>query len=415
MIMDSDYPLLDDMSSKFGDSFYLLQSDRFSKNYDDFLDLFKSIYPKTNIGYSYKTNYTPKLCKIILLKGGYAEVVSDMEYDLAVKLGVKTSMIIVNGPYKSNDLLERYLLGNSIVNIDSYSDYESLKAISIKFPNKKFEIGVRCNFDIDNQTISRFGFDVTSDNFNKLIENINSLPNVTLSGIHCHYPDRDLKSFKVRVDKILSLAERLFSTPPKYIDIGGGFFGKMPLSLSSQFDCQFVTYSEYAKTIATKFRDFFQKYSLDDSPILILEPGSAIVADTIHFVSRVIDIKEIRGKFFATVSGSKFNIGLLTSNINMPMQVIRSNDSKKQNNRYHAIDIVGYTCIEGDCLSRDYEGNIGVKDFVIFSNVGSYSLVFKPQFILPNVPMIEYIDAPGKYEIVKRQEKSEDVFSTYIF
>ena len=108
--MALNYKILNDIEKQFGESFYLLDSNKFSNNYDEFVGEFRKYYPKTNVGYSYKTNYTPKLCKIIDQKGAYAEVVSTMEYDLAIKIGVKPKNIIVIGPYKKKHALEKSLL-----------------------------------------------------------------------------------------------------------------------------------------------------------------------------------------------------------------------------------------------------------------------------------------------------------------
>ncbi len=409
--MSLNYEILDHMSGHLGDAFYLLDSKKFEKNFDEFLSVFTAIYPKSNIGYSYKTNYTPKLCKLIDAKGGYAEVVSEMEYDLAIKLGVNPEMIIVNGPYKTKQALEKFLLGGSIVNLDSYAEVELLKTIARSHFDKFFSIGLRCNFEINNTSISRFGFDVESDNFRTMFAEISNINNVVIDGIHCHFPDRDLESYSYRVDKILELAQRLFSTPPKYIDIGGGFYGKMKESLKAQFSTPTVEYGAYANLIATKFSQIYQDHSDKDKPILLLEPGSAIVADTMYFVAKVIDLKEVRGRKIATSSGSKFNIGLLTSTINMPMDVYNKGDTQLP---HKEIDIVGFTCIESDCLYKGYSGKMNVGDYLVFSNVGSYSIVFKPQFIMPNVPVIEYSEKMSKYEIVKRQETIDDVFSTFI-
>jgi diaminopimelate decarboxylase len=405
------YEILDNMSGCLGDAFYLLDSKKFSQNFDEFLSVFSVIYPKTNIGYSYKTNYTPKLCKLVNDKGGYAEVVSEMEYDLAIKIGIDPKMIIVNGPYKTEQALEKFLLGGSIVNLDSYTEVESLKVIAQSYSDKQFSVGLRCNFEINDASISRFGFDVESDDFGSMFVEISDINNVTIDGIHCHFPNRDLQSYAHRADKILELAKTLFSAPPKYIDVGGGFFGKMDDSLKEQFSVPIVKYEAYANLIATKFKEAYQDYSNNEKPMLLLEPGSAIVADTMYFVTKVIDVKKVRGKNIATSSGSKFNMGLLTSIINMPMSVYSDNRDRLQ---YEEIDVVGFTCIESDCLYKGYSGKIGVGDYLVFSNVGSYSIVFKPQFIMPNVPVIEYSETMGDYEIIKRQETMEDVFSTFV-
>ena len=403
--------VLDSMSESLGDAFYLLDSSKFSNNFDEFLSEFTAIYPKTNIGYSYKTNYTPKLCKLVNDKGGYAEVVSEMEYDLAVKIGVNPKMIIVNGPYKTKKALEKFVLGESIVNLDSYVEVESLKEIAQNHSSKELKVGLRCNFEINDDSISRFGFDIESDNFTRMFSQISNIDNITIDGIHCHFPNRDLQSYNYRADKILELAKKLFTAPPKYIDIGGGFFGKMEESLKAQFGTPTVEYGEYANLIATKFKAVYQDYSDDEKPTLLLEPGSAIVADTMYFVAKVIDVRKVRDRNIATSSGSKFNMGLLTSVINMAMDVYCSHRPQPQ---YEEIDIVGFTCIESDCLYKGYSGRVGVDDYLVFGNVGSYSIVFKPQFIMPNVPVIEYSEMIGDYEIIKRQETMEDVFSTFI-
>ena len=403
--------VLESMSESFGDAFYLLDSPKFANNFDEFLSEFTAIYPKTNIGYSYKTNYTPKLCKLVNEKGGYAEVVSEMEYDLAIKIGVDPKMIIVNGPYKTKKALEKFVLGESIVNLDSYVEVELLKEIAQRHSSRQLKVGFRCNFEINDESISRFGFDIENDNFTRMFSQISNIDNIMVEGIHCHFPNRDLKSYDYRTGKILEFAKKLFTVPPKYIDIGGGFFGKMEESLKAQFSTPTVEYGEYANLIATKFKVAYQDCNDDEKPTLLLEPGSAIVADTMYFVSKVIDVKEVRGKSIATSSGSKFNMGLLTSVINMPMDVYSGNKAQSQ---YDDIDIVGFTCIESDCLYKGYSGWIGVGDYLVFSNVGSYSIVFKPQFIMPNVPVIEYSETIGDYETIKRQETMHNVFSTFV-
>ena len=42
--------LLENMSESFGEAFYLLDSSKFSNNFEEFLSEFTTIYPKTNIG-----------------------------------------------------------------------------------------------------------------------------------------------------------------------------------------------------------------------------------------------------------------------------------------------------------------------------------------------------------------------------
>jgi diaminopimelate decarboxylase len=404
--------VLEELSSLYGDSFYLLDSYIFEKNYEEFLNEFQKIYAKTYIGYSYKTNYIPKLCSIINRKNGFAEVVSNMEYALAEKIGVAPEKIIVNGPYKIKEDVERMLLQGSIVNLDSFYEIDIVEEIAFRNRNSKLNIGIRCNFEIDGQSNSRFGFDVNTKNFIEVFNKLQKIENINITGLHCHFPNRNLESYESRVDEITLLVDKLFSTPPEYISVGGGYSGKMDTSLEKQFKYKTPQYDEYAEVVATKFNEHYKNIKDELKPKLFLEPGTAIAADTMKFVARVIDIKNIRGNYIATTTGSKFNVGSFASTINLPMNVFSDRKNKKDN-YFDVIDISGYTCIEGDILYKGFKGNINVGDFIVFNNVGSYSFNFKPPFILPNVAIIDYNFNNSNHEVVKRKEEFDDIFRTF--
>ena len=104
------YEILNDLSRKYGDSFYLLDSSVFTQNYGEMLHAFTDIYPDTRIAYSYKTNYTPRFCRIINDQGGAAEIVSEMELWLARHIGVAGKDIYYNGPYKKAQFIEELML-----------------------------------------------------------------------------------------------------------------------------------------------------------------------------------------------------------------------------------------------------------------------------------------------------------------
>jgi diaminopimelate decarboxylase len=80
--------------------------------------------------------------------------------------------------------------------------------------------------------------------------------------------------------------------------------------------------------------------------------------------------------------------------------------------RYEDLDMAGYTCIESDYLYRNYSGQLSVGDFIVFDSAGSYSVVMKPPFIMPNVPILE-LNGDQTVRVIKRQETFEDVFRTY--
>lgn len=400
MINNNEY--ISKLKSEHGDSFYVLNTDKFEKNYIELNNSFASIYKNFRIAYSYKTNYIPDLCFRVNTLGGYAEVVSEMELELALKVGVDYKDIIWNGPIKSKDVLKSFLCSGGTVNIDSLIELEDILKIQIDL-NRKINIGLRCNFDVGDGVISRFGFDIDNPDFYSALEQIRKNENIVFMIMHCHFAKRNIEFWQKRVDGMLELIDKI-GIVPKKIDLGGGLFGKMNDVLKKQFDGIIPSYDDYASLVA---RSFLNKFGFD-GPELIIEPGTALVADCLDFYCTVKSIKQVRDKYFATVSGSQKNINM--GKIIPQVETIQFNSNVKQ---YNCVDIVGYTCIEGDVLYENFSGNISVGDMIVFKNCGSYSIVMKPPFILPNYPVIEIKD--NSLKVIKKAESFNDIFRTYNF
>ena len=92
---------LDAIERQHGDAFYLIDLEAFRGCSHELRDAFRGYYRNTQLAYSYKTNYMPRFCRLVNDWGGYAEVVSRMEYEMALRAGVAAERIIFNGPYKS--------------------------------------------------------------------------------------------------------------------------------------------------------------------------------------------------------------------------------------------------------------------------------------------------------------------------
>lgn len=405
--MNLKYEILNHLCLIYGDAYYLLDSEQFKENCIKLKTAFKNIYPNFNIAYSYKTNYTPKLCKIVDELGGYAEVVSDMEMEIALRIGVSPEKIIWNGPYKNIEKLRELLIIGGTVNIDSAYEIDIVGELAKQYPQKILNVGIRCNFKINDGVISRFGFDVKTNEFKEALELVSTFPNIHLIGMQCHFATRELETWKHRVTGMLSLLDD-FQIVPDHIDLGGGLFGKMEESLRTQFNSPIPTYEEYANEVATVFAERFK--DSPKKPLLLIEPGSALVGDCMKFVSKVINIKNVRGKFIATLLGSIYNINPTLNKKNPPITLFRSDNVSKN---YEDLDFGGFTCIESDYLYRHYTGELAIGDFIVFSNVGSYSIVLKPPFILPNFPVLDICDK--KVEVIKQKECFDDLFHTFSF
>lgn len=403
--MDINKNVIANLRAQYGDAFYLLDSAQFRKNFLELKEAFNKIYSNWNIAYSYKTNYTPKLCKIVNDLGGYAEVVSEMELEIAKRVGCKADRIIWNGPIKNVAIMEQFLLDGGTVNIDCKEELGQIKDICDRHQDTLIHLGIRCNYEVNDGVVSRFGFDTDGEDFKDAVRFVTTTKNVKFINFQCHFAKRQIDYWPARAKGMVELIERIGIIPER-IDIGGGLFGKMADSLKAQFKNEIPNYQAYAEAAASVFAEYFA--GKDVKPELLIEPGSAVVGDCMKFVGTVKTIKKVRGKWFATVLGSQKNISM--TGINPPMEVIAMGKEQKE---YNDLDMVGFTCIEGDVLYHNYSGLLAHGDAIVISNCGSYSLVMKPPFILPNFPVLDICE--NEVEVIKRGEVFDDLFHTFKF
>ncbi|MCM1103244.1 MAG: pyridoxal-dependent decarboxylase [Clostridium sp.] len=291
------------------------------------------------------------------------------------------------------------------MNIDS--DYESIivQDIAKRYRDKQFAVGVRYNMDIEQDVPSRFG--IPKEELRNAINRLNSFLNLRVAGLHCHLPFRSLDSFRDRMENLENLLQgEMKDHVWSYISLGGGYMGKISDDFAGQFSFEPPSYEDYAKIVAGGMAKIYKDHN--EKPKLIIEPGSALVADTMRFVTRVVNIKYVRGKAIATLTGSTYNMNPSVKSVKRPITVYSGGELKQ----YEDLDMAGYTCIESDYLFKNYSGKLAVGDFVVFHNVGSYSVVMKPPFILPDVPILEL--EKEDFCLIKKKQNNESVFMDFL-
>ncbi len=403
--------ILSELQKRYGESFYVFDEERFISNLDEVESAFKNQYANFGIAYSFKTNYIPRICKLAMDQGAFAEVVSEMEYEHALRVGYKPEKIIYNGPVKSREILFRAFENNSIVHFDSDNEIDVLEEYLSASPRESIRCALRINFSMEGEKTSRFGFNSEDDSAGKAYERLFGLKGCKPIGVHCHFQTatKTLESFAERTQKTIAFAKKVFAEHPcEYIDVGGGFFGKMPPELLRQFSAKVPSFEEYSRVIgATMIKDF-----PDQDVKLIIEPGTMVVADTMKFYCTVNNVKFIGDKAFVVTNGSLHNIKPTGRSRILPgmkvIQMHKGNSYQVKNG-----DITGYTCIDDDVLSWDFNGEIAPGDYLEFCNVGAYSPMYKPPFIKGQPPILSKKDE--QFLLIKRGEVIDDIFATYIY
>ncbi|EIF2807773.1 pyridoxal-dependent decarboxylase [Clostridium perfringens] len=351
---------------------FIINENELKKNIDNMHSSLRKTWGNYIIGYSYKTNSLPWIINYLKENSVYAEVVSDLEYNLAKKINYDSKRIIFNGPNKGKKTFINALKEGAIINIDSSREIDWLSDEEF---NKDIKVGIRVNFDLEkecpNETAmgldgGRFGFSLENGSFNKAVKRINNIKNVKVVGIHLHNSTktRSLKIYKTLAKKANEIAD-MFDYELEYIDIGGGFFGGLETKPS---------YYEYMKTIADELSKKFDK----NKTKLIVEPGASIIASPISFLCEVIDVKDTYAKRIVTVNGSRNNIDPLMRKESYFLDLLIEKERKSVKEQI----ICGYTCMENDRLLAIRDNNeLLVGDKLLFNKVGSYTMCLSPLFI----------------------------------
>jgi diaminopimelate decarboxylase len=404
------YNQLLEIASHVGNSFYDFNRAQLIDNYERFIESFRKYYDNTFVAYAFKANYALFVVEIIRDLGGLSEVVSTMEYDIAFKCKIAPEKIIFNGPLKSKEDIKKAILNQTMLNLDSFYELEYINILNQEdeeFEKFQKKIGLRLNLTLPGKPASRFGF--TKAQLKTVIQKIKNIKNLEIAGIHCHFTtsDKNPKNYRLIAEKMIGIAEEeLTDFAIEYINLGGGYFGKIPEQLRKNFPGPIFKTAEYATAIAGTFQSAFG----GKGPNLIIEPGVSLVGDTMSYYTRILELKEIQSKTFALTHGSMLHIKPTGGNLFQPFEVIKAktNDS----NTKFLYDISGNTCMEHDILYKDYKGNLEVGDFLLFHNKGAYTNVYKPPFIHYSPAIIECNN--GKIKILKRTETVDDILETYM-
>ncbi|HCK03744.1 MAG TPA: hypothetical protein DHV86_03120 [Methylophilaceae bacterium] len=393
---------------------YILKSTVFENEYDVLLNSFQSYYEKVNIAYSFKTNYIPNFLKIVKDKEGYAEVVSIMELELALKVGFLPCNIFFNGPFKHQKETSDYLRLGVLVNVDSYDEFKWIEEFAHK-SKTICRVGIRLNFNISDSP-SRFGIDIADEKIQEIIIRSDSSKFLRLESLHYHYASRELTAWKICMEKFISFLSKIDTkiyNDLKYISVGGGMFSRMNSYLAEQLSFDIPSFNEYAESSITYLSSYIEKQSEfnPNKPEILIEPGTALASRSIDFVAQVVSIKKINNVTYINTTGSKYNMNPSPNRINSAIEILNFN----LNSAFEVKNakLCGYTCIESDVIHNNFNGKISIGDMIIFKEVGSYSVVMKPPFILPDVPIIEFNDAMNKFEIVRNKQTFDNIFSSF--
>ena len=300
------------------------------------------------VHYAIKANSNPHIIKHIAHFGLGADVVSGGEIRLATENGFSAEDINFSGVAKTDWEIRLGLeCGIGCFNVESAAELQVINAIAGDM-GKTAPIAFRVNPDIDAHThryittgtaANKFG--IALDDLDAVIALGRKLSHVRLRGLHFHIGSQitQMQPFALLCDRVISLVERYDKRGIHFdhINVGGGLG---------------IDYSAPDERPFAPFKDYFGTFKEGLTPLqgipIHFELGRSIVASCGSLISRVVYIKENKGKKFALIDAGMND--LLRPALYGAHHVIQNLSSQGTASPY---DVAGPVCESSDVFATD--------------------------------------------------------------
>jgi diaminopimelate decarboxylase len=249
----------------------------------------------------------------------------------------------------------------------------------------------------------------SATNIIKYIMN-NASNSIEFEGFHFHLGSQitDYSCFTHALDRLDAFITNMKKMYPRFsfntIDIGGG----TP-----------VSYGDYVPTpkdIATSIVDRLNRMVDNHNEfMLIVESGRYLTAESTILVSRIVNVKEYTNdRFIIADSGYHILLDAALLKQEYPQEIfpraIDCDHSSSSNGRIH---LVGRLCDTYDVFPLSKVSKLDdakANKYVIFYNVGAYSIVFNMPFHCQTKPPILMKKSDGRIVLVRRPTSIEQLF-----
>ena len=383
---------------EYGSPLYLYDMGQFRSNIDR---LRENLFPESGLFFSMKANPLSEFCSIACKKNCGIEIASGGELELALDSGVASGNIVFTGPGKTEgELLKSIEAQIYMIHAESLREIRIINQLAEK-KNRNVPIALRINPNGITSTgkvqmsgtASQFGIEET-ELVDSLFEEINSLKNINLSGVHIYMGTSILDAEEIcrNTEYSIRLATELsskYAFKIRYLNVGGGFgipyfHGEKALDLTALRNGMALIKEKYQEQLR-ETKIFF-------------ESGRYLLADCGLFLVRVLYRKESRGNTYLVCDGgANFHaasafLGRFVRG-NFPMYVLGKKGAEKE------FYVTGPSCTPTDLLGQKVmlPSDADEGDIIVIEKSGAYGLTYSPYgFLSHKLPLeIGYEEKSG--------------------
>jgi diaminopimelate decarboxylase len=341
-----------------------------------------------HIHYAVKANANPRILSLIGKAGLGADCVSGGEIQAALKAGFPAEKIVFAGVGKADWEINLGLDENiSCFNVESIPEVEIINQLAAS-KNKIARIAIRINPEVDAHTHHHITTGTKEDKFginigqiDKVIDEIDSLSSVKLTGIHFHIgsqiteiePFTGLLAKAVEWEQYLSQRNIILEN----INFGGG------LGIDYEHPD-----SHPIPDFKAWFEVFHQYFPAKPGQQIHFEPGRSIVGQCGSLISKVLYVKEgIFKKFVVLDAGFTELIRPAFYGAYHKIENLSSDEAQD------IYDVVGPICESSDVFAKAIELNKTHRgDYIALRSAGAYGEVMAMQYNCRKLPEAYFSD-----------------------
>jgi diaminopimelate decarboxylase len=372
--------------------------------------------------FAVKSNGNLAILKYLAGLGSGFDIVSGGELEHLQRIGVPGKRIVFSGVGKTREEMRealRYRLGGRsrargilLFNIESEAELAALLEESARERRRGGAVpalSIRVNPDVQaggHPHIStgryehKFGLDW--EQARRLYLAHRDSRDIQWRGISVHIGSQivALDPFQRALRRLSSYVSELRGSgiPLEYLDFGGG--------LGVRYTNEKVpARKDYARMVAQAVRPLRLH--------LLLEPGRTIIGPAGVLLTRVLYVKENRGKTFVVVDSAMNDLirPALYGAIHPITRVTRERDSSAADQ----VDVVGPVCETGDCFLHDWPlGEVKAGDVLAIWSAGAYGMSQTSNYNARCRPA-EVLVNGKRFRTIRRRETQQDLVRTQIF
>jgi diaminopimelate decarboxylase len=411
---------LSDIAAKAGTPAYVYSQTAIGEAYGE-LDSGLGALPHT-VCFAVKSNSNLAILKYLAGLGSGFDVVSGGELEHLEQIGVPGKRIVFSGVGKTREEMREALRYGSarrggphgilLFNIESEAELAVLVEESARERRRGAEtpsVSIRVNPDVQaggHPHIStgryehKFGLDW--EQARRLYLAHRESPGIRWRGISVHIGSQivGLGPFQQALRRLSGYVSELrrAGIALEYLDFGGG--------LGIRYTNEKVPERKaYARIVAAAVRPLRLH--------LLLEPGRTIIGPAGVLLTRVLYVKENRGKSFVVVDAAMNDLmrPALYGAIHPITRLVRGRDSGNAKR----VDVVGPVCETGDCFLRDWPlGEVKAGDVLAIWSAGAYGMSQTSNYNARCRPA-EVLVAGKRFGVIRRRETQQDLIRTQRF